>query len=89
MTSLCTSHLEYLTVDWRRVDWRLQKALYNDALTLSETKESLPTVFQYPRWRGQRTRIIGRESGHADHFHARFRRSGETSMAQQDQPKKQ
>ena len=81
-TMLDSGDLEYIFVDWR-----LQKALYHYALTQGETKKSLKTVFQYPRWRGQRTGVIRWERGHADHFHVRFKHSDESSTAHQDQPK--
>lgn len=54
------------------VDYRLQKVLYEYALSIGYTPDDLRDVLQYPNGRNARRGIIRHERGHDDHWHIRF-----------------
>jgi hypothetical protein len=55
------------------VDYELQPLLYQAALGNGWADSTLAGVFQYPEGKSARTGIVRHSSGHADHFHVRFR----------------
>lgn len=52
------------------LDTRVQRLLYQYALSISEDKEWLDRVFRFPR--GYTGAIISHERGHRNHYHVRF-----------------
>ena len=55
------------------MDHRIQKLLYEYALSKGVDEDTLDELFQYPRGRGRSHGIIRHWRGHANHFHVRFR----------------
>ncbi|MCB9594251.1 MAG: penicillin-insensitive murein endopeptidase [Sandaracinaceae bacterium] len=55
------------------VDYRLQRALYEQAVSEGVDRHLLNRWFQYPREEGNRYGIIRHHPRHANHFHVRFR----------------
>ncbi len=66
-TLIDTGHVQYIFVDYR-----LQKQLFEYALSIGYTPELLEPVLQYPGGRDGRTGVIRHARGHDDHFHIRF-----------------
>jgi murein endopeptidase len=64
------------------MDWKLQKVLYEYALSKGFQQDDLNRIFQYPAKRGVRTGIIRWARGHDDHIHVRFRCPKEDSSCQ-------
>lgn len=65
---LHTGQVQYIFMDYR-----LQAALHRHLEREGVDEATLGRIFQYPRGRGARRGIIRHASGHADHFHVRFR----------------
>lgn len=59
-------------VEFIFVDYRLQKQLYEYALSIGYTPDQLKPLIQYPGGRGGKYGIIRHARGHDDHFHIRF-----------------
>jgi murein endopeptidase len=55
------------------MDYRLQAVLYRHLERDGVDESTLGRIFQYPNGRGARRGLIRHASGHADHFHIRFR----------------
>ncbi len=55
------------------MDYQLQAALYHDLLDVGYTEAQLDPIFQYPAGPAVPRGLIRHASGHADHFHLRFR----------------
>ena len=55
------------------MDYNLQAVLYADLLDSGWTEEGLAGLFQYPAGPGVPRGVLRHASGHADHFHVRFR----------------
>lgn len=55
------------------MDYELQAALYQGLLDVGYSEAQLQPVFQYPAGPGVPTGLVRHASGHADHFHVRFR----------------
>lgn len=66
-TLIDTGEIEYIFIDYR-----LQKVLYEYALSIGYTPEMLKPLIQYPNGRNERRGIIRHVPGHANHFHFRF-----------------
>ncbi len=66
-TLIDTGEVQYIFVDYR-----LQKSLYEYALSIGYTPEDLKPILQYPRGRDGRYGIIRHARGHDDHWHIRF-----------------
>jgi LysM repeat protein len=64
--------IEQGVVEYLFVDYDLQEPMYEYARERGATDEQLGEWFEYPNRGGGRA-IIRHESGHADHFHVRFR----------------
>lgn len=65
---LLTGQVHYLFVDYD-----VQEALYQAALSAGWAEADLGDLFQFPRGAGARVGIIRHSPGHDDHFHVRFR----------------
>jgi len=52
------------------LDTRIQRVLYNYAVSISEDKTWLDRVFQYPR--GSSSAVVTHVRGHRNHYHVRF-----------------
>ncbi|MCB9739882.1 MAG: penicillin-insensitive murein endopeptidase [Deltaproteobacteria bacterium] len=65
---LHTGQVQYIFMDYR-----LQAALHRYLEREGVDDATLGRIFQYPHGRGARRGIIRHASGHADHFHVRFR----------------
>ena len=65
---IMTGQVKYLFVDYR-----LQRVLYEAALDSGWSTEDLEPVFEYPERSRKRRPLISHVSGHANHFHLRFR----------------
>ncbi|RAL21519.1 hypothetical protein DL240_11695 [Lujinxingia litoralis] len=59
-------------VEYMFVDYRLQKPLYEYALSIGYTPEELEPLLQYPRGRNVSAGIIRHSRGHLNHVHIRF-----------------
>lgn len=67
-TLVDTGQVEYIFVEYR-----LQKQLYEYALSIGYTPEDLKPILQYPRGRDGKYGIIRHARGHDNHWHIRFR----------------
>lgn len=63
-------------VEYIFVSYDLQKPLYEYAEARGASADDLRRWFQYPRGRNASVGIIRHESGHANHYHVRFRDQG-------------
>lgn len=66
-TLIDTNQVEYIFVDYR-----LQKQLYEYALSIGYTQDDLRSILQYPAGRSAKSGIIRHARGHDDHWHIRF-----------------
>lgn len=66
-TLIDTGEVQYIFVDYR-----LQKVLYEYALSIGYTPADLEPILQYPHGREGRRGIIRHAGGHDDHWHIRF-----------------
>lgn len=66
-TLIDTGQVEYIFVDYR-----LQKQLYEYALSIGYAPSELESVLQYPHGRGTKKATIRHARGHDDHWHIRF-----------------
>ena len=74
----------YVFEEWLRagvvefifLDYALQRPLYEYAKERGASDAELLRWFQYPRGRSASVGVIRHESGHANHYHVRFRNQG-------------
>lgn len=71
--ALIKSFVDTDEVTYIFMDYRIQKLLYEHALSKGVDEDTLDELFQYPRGRGRSHGIIRHWRGHANHFHVRFR----------------
>lgn len=60
-------------VGWIFMDYEIQAILYEALLDNGWTEQALAPVFQYPAGASVARGVIRHATGHADHFHVRFR----------------
>lgn len=60
-------------VGWIFMDYEIQALLYEALLDNGWTEQSLTPIFQYPAGANVSRGVIRHATGHADHFHVRFR----------------
>lgn len=65
--------LETGDVTYMFLDYRLQKPLYEHAVSLGIPEAELRQYFQFPRTRRSMVGIVRHEPGHGTHVHVRFR----------------
>ncbi len=71
--ALIKSFIDTDEVTYVFMDYRIQKLLYEHAVSRGVDEETLDELFQYPRGRGRSHGMIRHWRGHANHFHVRFR----------------
>jgi len=65
--------LDTRQVEFIFMDWTLQKAMYEHAVSKGFPEAELNQIFQYPEGRRVRSGIIRWARGHDNHIHVRFR----------------
>lgn len=68
--ALVRALLVFTDVETILLDWRIQKPLYNYALSIGEDKEWLDGIFQFVK--GSSGALIRHVAGHRTHYHVRF-----------------
>ena len=68
--ALVRALLVFTDVETILLDWRIQKPLYNYALSIGEHKEWLDGIFQFVK--GSSGALIRHVAGHRTHYHVRF-----------------
>lgn len=68
--ALVRALLVFTDVETVLLDWRIQKPLYNYALSIGEDKDWLDGIFQFVK--GSSGALIRHVAGHRTHYHVRF-----------------